>query len=578
MGRLALALAACVLLLLPASAPAADPYAPLKKRLTEFLTRQMRANQVKGLAVVLLDGPRIAWMQGFGWADEAQDAPAGPDTVWRMGSISKVVTSYRAAMLAQAGSLDLDGDVRRHVPAFAVRSRFPEAAITPRMLMTHHSGLPTDILAGMWTDRPESLEAFIPRIAGESLCSPPGREWRYSNVGFSLLGRAIEEVEGLPFAEAMRRGLLAPLGMADSGFELTPALARRLAQGYVAGRPAPSPPLRDQPAGSLYSTAGDMARFMSFALSGGRGLLTEEWTQRMGVVQFPGHPLDFGLEMGLGWMVSGLSMADGHRLWWHGGAAAPFQTLMVVQPDEDLGVALLSNSMEASRFLPQAALMALDMALEARTRRRAPPPPRVPPPRVVRLAAEELASFAGPYATVGAQLGHVRLAGAGLYADIPGRAFEMVPLLDGAFAVQRDTLAGLFPRLDRELSVRPAQTDGRRFLVLQGQAMPLPFEQLPRTPLPPAWTARLGNYAPDGPCEGLCYVRLELAQAQDGVLTARLFLAAGSAPPGPPAVFPLLPVSDAEAVIAGAGVGTGQAVRAVEGGLYHSGYLFRPAP
>lgn len=578
MRGLALLLALAALPLGPAlpDAHAADRYGPLKKKVTTLLLREMQASQVKGLTVVLVEGPRVAWLQGFGLADEASGLPAGPETVYRMGSISKVLTCYRAARLIQAGRLDPDADVRRYVPDFTVQSRFPEAPITPRMLMAHHSGLPTDILAGMWTPHPESLAAFIPRIARESLASPPGREWRYSNVGFSLLGRAIENVEGVAFAQAMRQGLLDPLGMRDSSYTLTPELAPRLARGYASGRPAPSPPLRDQPAGSLYSTGRDMARFLSFTLSGGPGLLDEEWTQRMGMVQFPGQPLDFGLEMGLGWMLSGLATADGHRLWWHGGAAAPYQTLMAVQPDEDLGVAILANSLEASRFLPRAVLRIMDLALEAKTGRRSPPAARQPPLRPVRLASEELARHAGPYAVSGAQLGFVRLRDGSLHADLPGRSFEMLPLLDGGFAVQNDALGGLFPRVARELTLVPARIDRRDFLVLTGQSMPLPFERLRPDPVPEAWLARLGPYVPEAPCQGMCYARLELALEQ-GLLTARVHVSLDGQTAAQPAVFPLVPVSESEAVIAGVGIGSGQAVRAEGGGIHHSGFLFRPA-
>ena len=591
---LALALALSVLtavLAMPATARAADPYASMKQELAASLRKEMSLNKVKGLTIAVVDDQRIVWMQGFGLADEAAAVPAGPDTIYRAGSISKVVTSMRIMQLADAGRLDIDEDVRRYAPEFDVRDRFTGASpsITPRMLMSHHSGLPTDVVAGMWSDEPMSLARYIPALHRESLASAPGTQWRYSNVGFSLLGRVVEKIEGKDFNQAMRQGLLEPLGMASSSYVMTGSLAPRYAQGYRDGKAAPRPTLRDQPAGSLFTTASDLCRLLRALFAGGRGLMSPGSLAETTTPQYPGLPLDFGHENGLGWMLSGLPLPDGRRLVWHGGTAMPFQAFLAWQPEEKVGVAILANSEEASRFISPLAVRAVDLAIQARSGSGEPvlraetgsagqAGTEGGNPIPVPMKTEQLERIAGDYATFGAMLGKVWLERGELKMWLWDREVELDPVGHDRFLPRKESLFGLVTRVMPSLSFDFQHVEGRDVLVLRGHPMPNPFERIPVRPIPKSWRDRFGRYVTDQPGEGICYKGLELAE-QDGLLVARISVAADwTGTPGAPtgqAVFPLTPVTDDEAVIAGIGIAAGGVIRAENGGLYHSGYDFK---
>lgn len=571
------------ILLLTASAlpaiAAPDAYAPVAKRLSATIKREMAANKVKGLSIALVDDQRVVWSRGFGYADEAAKAPATVDTVYRAGSISKVLTSMRAMQLSEAGRLNIDADVRRVLAKFAVHSRFANEPITARMLMTHHSGLPTDVVAGMWTENPDTLAQFVPKIARESLASAPATEFRYSNVAYSLLGRMIEVIDGKEFARSMQDGLLGPLGMNDSSYVMNARLWPRYAKGYQGGREADRPTLRDQPTGALFTTVTDMGRFLSAVFAQGRGVVSPGTLREMSRVQFPALPLDFGHEMGLGWMLSGVRLKGGQPLVWHGGAAIPFQAFCAMLPGEKLGVVILSNTQEASHFLSTLGIEALDLALEAKTGIKPTPEPTPATPLPVAVKTDELARVVGAYATFSSLLGNVWQDAQGLRMWLWDRTVELEPVKGGegrlTFLPRKEALFGLATQVMPDLSLEFTQAAGRDVLVLRGHAMPYPFEKMAPRQVPQAWKDRLGVYVTDQQGRGISYRSLELLE-QNGLLVAKIGVTNGM-PDSPAAqsLFPLVPVSDDEAVIGGIGTGSGGVVRAENGGLYHSGYDFR---
>jgi len=569
-----LVLTACVLDA-PAKAAAPD-YSRMKRTVSALIAKEMSINGVKGLSIAVVDGGRAVWLEGFGFADEAARVPVDANTVFRAGSISKTVTSMRVMQLAEAGLVDIDADIRRHVPEFNIQSRFRNTPpITPRMLMSHRSGLPTDVVAGMWSENPATLAAFIPTLSRESMASPPVNQWRYSNVAYSLLGRMVENVEGKAFSEAMRLGLLERIGMTSSSYVMTEALAQRYSKGYQHGAEAPRPTLRDQPTGSLFTTARDMAAYLAAIIEGGKGAVSPKSLTEMTKPQFPGLPLDFGFEQGLGFMLSGVTLADGRKLVWHGGTAIPHQAFMAIDPESGLGVAILCNTLEASRFIARLAARTLESALEIKTGRRTPPAKRGQPFKAARLTPEQLTRHAGFYATYSGMLGTVQVLDGTLTARIGDSVTRLTPAENGILLLKSDAFFGLIPHVRSDLHLEHLTVEGRDVLVLRGHAMPYPFEKVPSKPIPAAWLERLGRYATLQPGEGICYKTLELVE-QAGLLVAVAGVSTGQpGAPAAPALFPLVPVSDDEAVIAGIGIGTGSVVRAEGAGLYHSGYDFR---
>src|SRR6266571_31381 len=229
-------------------------YGYARADLAWMVRKAMGRYGVKGISLAVVDDQQIVMAEAFGQADAARDIPATAETLYRVGSISKLFTALEVVRLAEQGRIDLDHDIAEYVPRFAVRSRFDERPITPRALLAHHGGLPSDLLRGMWVERSHSLAELVEDLHEESLASLPQTEFKYSNIGYSVLGRAVEVALGKPFADGMRDEILLPIGMSRSSFEPLPGLASETSKGYRGGVEVPPYGLRDAPAGSLLSS------------------------------------------------------------------------------------------------------------------------------------------------------------------------------------------------------------------------------------------------------------------------------------------------------------------------------------
>ena len=126
-------------------------YQYLQDYLTWSILKEMGKHDVKGLSIAVIDGQKTVWKKGFGLADEESNLPASSKTVYRIGSISKVITATQIMLMHQSGKISIDDNVINYITDFSVESRFKNTKpITLRALLSHHSGLPSDILAGMW--------------------------------------------------------------------------------------------------------------------------------------------------------------------------------------------------------------------------------------------------------------------------------------------------------------------------------------------------------------------------------------------------------------------------------------------
>ncbi|MDE2594845.1 MAG: beta-lactamase family protein, partial [Burkholderiales bacterium] len=205
----------------------------VKAYLSKLINHEMRQGDVPGLSIALVDDQRVVWSQGFGYADQERRTPASAETIYRVGSISKLFTDMAALQLAEQGRLNVDLPVQTYLPNFSIKQRNGTAtAITPRMLMTHHAGLPRDILKGFMTTAPEPFSHVVDQLRDEYADYPPGQTFSYSNLGITVLGSVVEQLSGEPFAARMQREVLLPMGMTHSAFETGVSSSALMAKGY----------------------------------------------------------------------------------------------------------------------------------------------------------------------------------------------------------------------------------------------------------------------------------------------------------------------------------------------------------
>jgi CubicO group peptidase (beta-lactamase class C family) len=310
-----------------------------------------------GVAVAVVHDGDLAWFHGHGVADTSSKEPVTEDTVFRIGSVTKTFTAVAVMQLWERGLVDLDAPVARYLRAFPLVPARPRLRpVTLRHLLTHTAGI------GYW---PRASDLLRPRVgSGVQAARPvgslaeyfrrglrfevePGTKWMYSNHGFATLGQVVEDVTGVPFDRYLREHVFDPLGMDHSDLIVSERLRGRLATGYVLRRHGLEPvPWRDVPTpggGGICSTVSDMANYVAALLGGGRNatgsILRPETVASMFRPHFQPDPRIPG--MGLAF---DLSMDGGHRIVGKDGVVSGFLALMLLAPDDDIGVVVLSNT------------------------------------------------------------------------------------------------------------------------------------------------------------------------------------------------------------------------------------------
>ena len=295
---------------------------PGLRRLDGHFARYVDDGRLPGFLLSVARHGRVAHLTAYGSRDLAAGLPVEPDTLWRMYSMTKPVTSLAALMLLEEGRYDLDDPVGRHLPVFADpqvyeadgRTRPVAEPLRVRHLLTHTAGLtfayynshPVDALY-----RAAGLEYAVPAgadltracevYAGLPLQFEPGSQWNYS-IATNVLGRFVEVVSGRPLDAFFAERIFEPLGMTDAGFCVTPGQEGRLAELYGhdeqgALKPIPGLPLHGRPrflsgSGGMVASAHDYHRFMELLrrrgeLDGVR-LLAPETVDLMTTSHLPG--------------------------------------------------------------------------------------------------------------------------------------------------------------------------------------------------------------------------------------------------------------------------------------------------
>lgn len=544
----------------------------LKDQMRWRIHRGLAQSGVPALSIALVDDRQVLWSEGFGHADRERKTPATAQTIYQIGSITKVLNAIAVLQLAEQGRLNLDDPYTQHVPEFVMQTRWPQAKpITVRALLCHHAGLPTYLLKGFFSN--QSLESLLQQLRDEHLAYEPHTVFNYSNLGPNLLGLLIERLRGQPYAEAMHEHLLKPLGMEHSHFTAGPAGAQ-LATGYVYDEPTRPTPIRDLPAGGLYSNVNDLARFMRSVLAGGtlggQRVIGETSLHESMTAQYPDCPLDFGHHFGLGWILSGLPLDHAGPQAWHNGGTKAYLSQMALLPDRKLGVVVLANSDKANHLVYEVSEETLQLALEIRHGLPRPVSKRKPE---LTLPRQSLSQHVGDYSLMGS-LARISLGRKRLRLHVLQHVLDLVPIAPNRFRVEYNLL-GLksvpipFPPLEF------ATVQGRAFAILRDRVL-VPAEKIPPYVIPETWKQFIGHQRLLNPDEeflvDLDHCRLEIVNDRL-LMDVRI---SGLENREVQAV--MVPLNDHEAYVFGLGRNVGDVAHAHMNNavphIRYSGYLF----
>lgn len=234
-------------------------YAQVAEALSKFVQHEMEDKKLPAFSIALVDDQQVVWAQGFGYADPDKKIPATPETVYRIGSVSKLFTDIGVMQLVERGELDLDAPIQTYLPDFHPHNPFHKD-ITLRQLMSHRAGLLREPPVGNYFDPSElSLSAMVHSLNDTTLVYPPESHTKYSNAGVATVGYVLEKHSGQPFASFLKHSVLEPMGLRNSAFRPEPQLMAHLAKAYMWSYDglqfqAPTFELGMAPAGCMYST------------------------------------------------------------------------------------------------------------------------------------------------------------------------------------------------------------------------------------------------------------------------------------------------------------------------------------
>ena len=570
----------------PPAIPKGD-YGAIIRYLQARIPKDMARENVPGLSIALVNGQELIWARGFGLADKAQGVPVTANTAFRAGGISKLLTATAAMQLVEQQRLALDAPIQQTLREFYVRSRFhtDQAAadrdITLRRLLSHQSGLPSEHLRDVRSTY--AMGQMPMRVSGVWLSSPPGSQVAYSNLGYSLVGAAIERSSGKSFEAQLQSRLLKPLEMNQSSFVGTGTQLSFRALGYEDGVASTDAQVRDLAAGGLWASPKDLSHYvqMLFAhgLYKGTRVLESPSIDQMFTQQNTGNALDFDCQMGLGWFLAPCGdepVAPGVRTYQHSGGGDDFAAQLSVLPDQQLAVIIMANDSNAEELVARLATETLRLMLQAQTGQAVCADDCQAPSHGLKLrqvpAAVDRKRLAGFYATAWGVF-RVKDDGDRLSGELAGFDFELLRDEHGWLRAQKKVFGLWFKDLGDlgRVQLDVVTVQGRQVLTARSHGQRLAIgERIDPPPLPLAWASTIGTYQvlnthePDAPLSGIS-VRLE-----EGFLVIR-----GQLHNEPLTDYILLPVDNAHAVLAGNGYGLGDTVSRQVNGLSASGYSFK---
>ncbi|HEX5718650.1 MAG TPA: serine hydrolase domain-containing protein [Thermoanaerobaculia bacterium] len=311
-------------------------------------------------AAVAVDG-KIVWAEGFGLADAENQVPVSPESRFRLGSISKLITVAAAAKLVEAGKLDLDAPVQRYVPSFPAK----EQPITPRQLAGHLAGIRHYNLQdfSLPVRRYERLTEGLGIFQNDPLVHAPGSAYLYSSYGYNLFGAVVEGAAGKDFGGAVDELVIQPLGLKSTALDYPERILerrvrfyRKEADGTLANEGAIDSSYKWPSAGFL-STASDLVRFGSAHLRD--GFLKPETRSLLFTSQRTAAGEETGV--GIGWRIG--KDGAGRRFLHHGGAIDGGRAFLLLYPDQKIAVAILAN-LSGARYAEGEAQKLAELFLE----------------------------------------------------------------------------------------------------------------------------------------------------------------------------------------------------------------------
>ncbi|MCY7281682.1 MAG: beta-lactamase family protein [Sphingomonas bacterium] len=344
---------------------AAVSHAKIARLTRAALDRLVRTNDFSG-CLSISDGARTIFQECRGVANRTFGVPLDQQTKFHIGSMNKMFTAVAVAQLVEAGKLSWDATVAQLVPDYPDHAA--AAKITVWQLLHHTAGLGDFFVPEFFQNREKFVNPadYLDLIARQPKAGEPGADWNYSNAGYILLGRIIENVSGENYFDFIQRHVFAPAGMTASGFDSQEDVTPKLATGYFRDGAFSTTwkanwmtlPFKGSPAGGGYSTNADLLRFAG-ALRGGK-LVKPATLQKM---------FDDAVPAGPGTYAAGFGdrPSHGRHIRGHAGGAPGMNSNLAMVWETGAAVAVTSNQGDTSTAMLLSERIADLLAAKAKT-------------------------------------------------------------------------------------------------------------------------------------------------------------------------------------------------------------------
>ena len=317
------------------------------QKIEQFVEEQREISQIPGISLVIVEKGETVYQKGFGYADVKEKTPVTSNTLFELASTSKAFTGLAILQLEKEGLLKRTDDVRKYIPWLELEYKGEPQTITINQLLHHTSGIASNTIVHIPESNAENaLELTVRTLIDQPLNRKPGSSYEYATINYDVLGLVIENVSKQPYDLYIKEQLLEQIGMKDSYVGLHQVQSDELATGYKIGfmrEQVYTPPIYrgNIPAAYMVSNTNDIAKWLNLQL----GAIQNDTISKQTIEQ--SHIPDQSVEPILqdtyyasGWIIE---EKNDKRYIWHDGANPTFSSYFIMQPDEQIGVAILSN-------------------------------------------------------------------------------------------------------------------------------------------------------------------------------------------------------------------------------------------
>ncbi|MCL1696932.1 serine hydrolase [Lysinibacillus sp. BPa_S21] len=316
------------------------------QKIDQFIKEQMAISKIPGVSLVIVEKGKTVYEKGFGYADVQSKTPVTPKTLFELGSTSKAFTGLAILQLEKEGLLKRSDDVQKYIPWFKLKYNGKSQLITINQLLYHTSGIATNTISNIpKSNEPNALELTVKKLLDQPLNRQPGSSFEYATINYDVLGLVIEKVSKQPFDTYIKQQLLKPISMNDTVVGIHQVNSNEMATGYKIGlmrEQAYTPPIYrgNVPAGYVISNTSDIAKWLKLQLGNSQNeTIDYKIIQESHIPDQSVEPFDKDTYYASGWGVMGKE----EQYISHAGENPTFSSYFIIQPNEQLGVAVLSN-------------------------------------------------------------------------------------------------------------------------------------------------------------------------------------------------------------------------------------------